>query len=833
MLKVFILAMAVCAYASVDVTSFESGSSNLSIPNIRIKNNGSPIADFSVYYYFSAADSKNVVVEPYFLNGGEISIEKLSANQYRAKVEFKDIHIDSLEEFPAAGYLQIGLHYADWSSWKTGDDFSGSERTASLNENIVVISSSGVILAGDFPTEQDLSLNPNRVAVYSLSEGTSNYGRYRLYAKNEGNVPVTGFRFDVEITADHNQTPVVEVWNLPNATHSLENLGDDVWALHFDVENVNLDPGAIYPNEAGFAFGIHYADWSELDLSNDYSLADISSEYAFNEKIAVYVDGKLVSGNPKIHGVGDIRKVLADENGYSLEQMVRSTDSLLDGFSIPEVTWNEMDSLAEEWFVGIPNFDSTAIAFFEILAKFPGLDTLFLASNYRDVREVYAQVVRLRMVDYFNSRTVKYLKRVPLKSMYSEYDVGSLTLTSGELWLLLENPMKGPGSVRAYNRAKEWSKSYAALKCRGNEGDTRADAFRHSVWNALLCRETGTQFDDISECLGWSKDFTDAHEENSKAGFARSMDFHNNTIGRYRYSPKLRVACEWNWFGICVNHEVVGPSREKTKQMYSDLADEALAFNDTNQLERRPWLLNLVYFRDSVGKRFCLPGETRDCSAFEEPQISASKIAVLKGEGSSCKDSLRIYLDLEDSNNGNKIISGDPNPLGISVGNGGVTFSFCTLDLGDESIPRVPYDYVVLRMDKDCPEGTYAFRRHHDAEDDDNGNSYSGELGPNVVTKNVSLEFCFVPADLNSTLDYPFSKEYGVFANFSTANIVHSEIRLDDEDSHNANSWNWYDTPSDIQSRITNIINGKVNTIYNAVKWIELVLSKILVWLEA
>ena len=135
------------------------------------------------------------------------------------------------------------------------------------------------------------------------------------------------------------------------------------------------------------------------------------------------------------------------------------------------------------------------------------------------------------------------------------------------------------------------------------------------------------------------------------------------------------------------------------------------------------------------------------------------------------------------------------------------------------------------RMYTDCLEGTQAFNRHHATEDSHNANTSTGNLGPNVVTKNATLEYCFVPADVNSTLEYPFAKEYGVFANYSSTNIVHSKIFMDDEDSDNANSWGWYDTPSDVKERIKIIMNGSSNTIYFVVKWIEIVWAKIMNWM--
>ena len=128
-------------------------------------------------------------------------------------------------------------------------------------------------------------------------------------------------------------------------------------------------------------------------------------------------------------------------------------------------------------------------------------------------------------------------------------------------------------------------------------------------------------------------------------------------------------------------------------------------------------------------------------------------------------------------------------------------------------------------MDENCPKGTYPFRRRHDTEDDNNNNSYSGNIWPNEINDNAKLEYCFVPADENSEVEFPFEDYYGVFANKSSNNIIHSEIKLDDEDDDNNNSWFWYNTPKDIQNRIQNIMNGSSNTICHVIKYIEYVVK--------
>ena len=130
------------SYASINVRSFENGSQNQSIPNIQLQNSDRDIFGFSLYYYFSAADSKNILIDSYFLAGGSPTIEKLSTNQYRVKIDYNDVFVGAGQFFPDNGFLQFGLHYSDWSIWNETDDFSNPNnniQSQSLNNRIVVI----------------------------------------------------------------------------------------------------------------------------------------------------------------------------------------------------------------------------------------------------------------------------------------------------------------------------------------------------------------------------------------------------------------------------------------------------------------------------------------------------------------------------------------------------------------------------------------------------------------------------------------------------------------------------------------------------------------------
>lgn len=189
-------------------------------------------------------------------------------------------------------------------------------------------------------------------------------------------------------------------------------------------------------------------------------------------------------------------------------------------------------------------------------------------------------------------------------------------------------------------------------------------------------------------------------------------------------------------------------------------------------------------------------------------------------------EELDIKLDTEDSKN-KTAISGFSEPMGIVLDSKkNIEFRFCVLEY--DELPKATFDYFVLRLDNKCPKNSYPFRRHHDCEDSNNKNAISGNVPrawPSNITNNADMEYCFVPKDTKNGVEFPFTEKFGyydlnfgVFANyFPSLKAQWAEIHLDDEDSNNKNSWYWYDTPSTIQTRIKNIVNGTNNTTYNAV----------------
>ncbi len=65
----------------------------------------------------------------------------------------------------------------------------------------------------------------------------------------------------------------------------------------------------------------------------------------------------------------------------------------------------------------------------------------------------------------------------------------------------------------------------------------QANAFRHAVWNALIILKCLKWNRNDSKCIEWAKRITDWHEDFSpNKPLARTMDLHNNKIGRQVFS---------------------------------------------------------------------------------------------------------------------------------------------------------------------------------------------------------------------------------------------------------------------------------------------------------
>lgn len=200
---------------------------------------------------------------------------------------------------------------------------------------------------------------------------------------------------------------------------------------------------------------------------------------------------------------------------------------------------------------------------------------------------------------------------------------------------------------------------------------------------------------------------------------------------------------------------------------------------------------------------------------------NARRVGLLTDDSELCQNEKAyswIMMDTEDTNPQTQFLE-LPRPNGISgYPNKNLGFSFCAQAF--TSMPKVPFDYIVLRMDTECPSGSYPFARFHDTEDNNNNNTYTGDIWPSYVGRDITMEYCLVTKNTSSTKDYPVNKAFSVFSNYrNNTTISRSELFIDDENNGNINRWDWEGLSSSRQQKVQNIMFGEHDTWMYAITW--------------
>ena len=108
------------------------------------------------------------------------------------------------------------------------------------------------------------------------------------------------------------------------------------------------------------------------------------------------------------------------------------------------------------------------------------------------------------------------------------------SLKARQLWALVKlcflNLNKVLPTWKATNRSLAQANKLYGKEHRRN---TPANAFRHAFWNYLIARKCLKRPEQTHQVLEWTKNITDLHEEIfPNSDLARSMDLHNNKVGR-------------------------------------------------------------------------------------------------------------------------------------------------------------------------------------------------------------------------------------------------------------------------------------------------------------
>ncbi|HEX2957954.1 MAG TPA: Ig-like domain-containing protein [Chitinispirillaceae bacterium] len=189
------------------------------------------------------------------------------------------------------------LNLPTWASFKNGTFIWTPAFDQAGNYTITVTASDGRLSTS---SEVSISVINTLVQakVYMYDEAMTNpvASNPRLYVVNTSNETISNCRIEYYFSSENGKVPQLDKYYTANAKVILASRGNGDYTIVYDLTGINIAPGAIYPNAGGMVVGIHYQDWSTVNITNDYS-NNRASSYAENNTICVYTkDNSMLGG---------------------------------------------------------------------------------------------------------------------------------------------------------------------------------------------------------------------------------------------------------------------------------------------------------------------------------------------------------------------------------------------------------------------------------------------------------------------------------------------------------------------------------------------------------
>ncbi|MFA9388769.1 MAG: hypothetical protein ACERKD_03125 [Prolixibacteraceae bacterium] len=257
----------------------------------------------------------------------------------------------------------------------------------------------------------------------------------------------------------------------------------------------------------------------------------------------------------------------------------------------PDITMEELNELASAVLLKYPDMGELSESDILLIQEnFNGIPESTIYKNIELIDSFYSALIRF---DYFDTIS----KYIPIQYK-SANDYFGYNVSFAELWALAWHPSLVGPTMDATNKAIELTGQYFPTE---DPWRTKADAFRHAMWNVLIAKYVGDKKNSIEKCVSWAKKFTDKHEEGADKpeemtqddfDFDQSMDFHNNEYGRNCFSS-VAWEDERKWYQSTV---VYAPS-ETTMANYI-FGKTGLAKKVSSETEINSYPLFLVYIKD-------------------------------------------------------------------------------------------------------------------------------------------------------------------------------------------------------------------------------------------
>ncbi|MDR0371139.1 MAG: hypothetical protein LBH80_04725 [Prevotellaceae bacterium] len=266
------------------------------------------------------------------------------------------------------------------------------------------------------------------------------------------------------------------------------------------------------------------------------------------------------------------------------------------------ITLDEMSRIIDGILINYPNLDSlTTDEIEKIKINFPDLSSDEIVENINVVDSFYTSLVRYDLVQELTKTESKSnTGAFKVSSSSSSDDYLGSGVNTLEFWYLVWHPALVSPIRKASDKADSLTKSNYPESKRVSD---KADAFRHALWNVLICKYIGEDKNKnaISDCTERAEDFTNRHvtgaEKPSSMTDAfweldKKMDLHNNIQGRKYFESVAWI----EKVGVFKVKRVRAPSEDVIVIAIKNKVNSARKISTLSDTSKYP--NNLVYIID-------------------------------------------------------------------------------------------------------------------------------------------------------------------------------------------------------------------------------------------
>ena len=173
------------------------------------------------------------------------------------------------------------------------------------------------------------------------------------------------------------------------------------------------------------------------------------------------------------------------------------------------ITLDEMNRIIDGILINYPKLDSlTTDEIEKIKINFPDLNSDEIVENINVIDSFYTSLVRYDLVQELTKTESKSNNRA-FRVSTSSNDYFGYDLNSSEFWYFVWHPALASPIKKATEKANSLTESNYPESGKWRD---KADAFRHAIWNVLICKYIGEDKNEISDCTKRAEDFTTKHE---------------------------------------------------------------------------------------------------------------------------------------------------------------------------------------------------------------------------------------------------------------------------------------------------------------------------------